>query len=112
MPERKKIDDTVLMQIAAGEVRKRRAAQREHPLFEEIHQMIVDIANRHSEPESVREALPRLGGLLKRLQDARAKSENDLEDVYAQQASARDELRSRLARNELSENAVALMFLK
>lgn len=51
-----------------------------------------------------------LGGLLKRLQEARAETENDLEQAYAQQASARDELRSRFARNELSEKCRSVDF--
>jgi hypothetical protein len=113
MTESERVDDDLLMQLADGEMvylAERRAAEREHPIFEEIRAMIVDIATRYADPASVSEALPRLTDLLKRLQAERAISDRDLDKVYAQQAAIREELRSRLAKGELAKHVVDQLF--
>jgi len=115
MTESRKIDDDMLTQLADGQnvyLAERRAAQREHPIFEEIREMIVDTANRYADPESVRKALPRLNKLLKKLQSARALSDSDLRRAYAQHAAVRDELKLRLMKGELSEHVVDALLRK
>jgi hypothetical protein len=98
MIETDKDDETILMQIAAGELvylAKRDAEQREGPIFEEIETITVEVANNHTDPEAVAKALPRLEHALKRLQSERSETHCDLDEARVGMAAARKELRAR-----------------
>jgi len=86
MVESEKNEESMLMQIAAGEIvylAERDAAWREDPIFEEIHTLTVEVANGYVDPGAVRKALPRLEDALKRLQVERAETHRDLNSVRA-----------------------------
>ena len=88
----------ILRQIAAGELvylAERDAAEREDPIFEEIHGLAVEVANSHSHPGALEAALPRLENALRRLQKEREETHRDLNSTRAVCARARVELRSR-----------------
>jgi hypothetical protein len=87
----------ILRQIAAGELvylAERDAAEREEPIFAEIHGLTVEVANSHAHP-ALEDALPRLENALRRLQKERAETHRDLSSTRAGCARARVELRSR-----------------
>jgi hypothetical protein len=88
----------ILRQVAAGELvylAERDAAKREDPIFEEIHELTVEVANSHADPGAWEAALPRLENALRRLQKERAETHRDLSSTRAGRAWARVELRSR-----------------
>jgi hypothetical protein len=67
----------ILRQIAAGEatyLAERDAAEREDPIFAEIHGLTVEVANSYAHSEALEDALSRLENALRRLQKERAET--------------------------------------